>query len=63
MAIDSRLLTGQCSSLEENRLDHTLSATAKVMPLHPGDKRPSVHRTPCKSVRRGKSGETARTTT
>lgn len=63
MAIDSRLLTGQCSLLEENKLDHSLSATSKVMPLHPGNKRPHVHRTPKKSVRRGKSGETAHATT
>jgi hypothetical protein len=60
MAIDSRLLTGQCSPLEENKLDHSLSATSKVMPLHPGNKRPHVHRTPRKSVRKAKSGEAHR---
>jgi len=53
-------LTGQCSPLEENKLDHSLSATSKVMPLHPGNKRPHVHRTPRKSVRKSKSGEVAR---
>ena len=50
MAIDSRLLSGQCTSSGEDRIEHTLSATSKIMPLHPGNKRPSVHRVPRKSV-------------
>ncbi|MBR6854502.1 MAG: hypothetical protein IKN03_03760 [Fibrobacter sp.] len=52
MAIDYRLLSGQCSSIGEEKIEHTLSATAKVMPLHPGNKRPSVHRTPRKSSKK-----------
>ena len=52
MAIDNRLLSGQCSSIGEERIEHTLSATAKVMPLHPGNKRPSVHRTPRKTLKK-----------
>ncbi|MBO7059821.1 MAG: hypothetical protein J6W54_01820 [Fibrobacter sp.] len=48
MAIDNGLFTGQFSSISEEKIEHTLSATAKVMPLHPGNKRPRVHRTPQK---------------
>ena len=48
MAIHDNLLSGQFSPLDENRIDHSLSATAKVMPLHPGNKRPSIHRSPRK---------------
>ncbi|MBO4437658.1 MAG: hypothetical protein J5791_12330 [Fibrobacter sp.] len=48
MAIHDNLLSGQFSPLDENRIDHSLSATAKVMPLHPGNKRPSIHRAPRK---------------
>jgi len=48
MAIDDRLLTGQFSPMEDNKVDHTLSATSKVMPLYPGNKRARINRTPRK---------------
>ena len=50
MAIDNRLFSGQCSSIGEEKIEHSLSATAKVMPLHPGNRRASVHRQPKKKV-------------
>ena len=50
MAIDNRLFSGQCSSIGEEKIEHSLSATAKVMPLHPGNKRPSLHRAPMKKA-------------
>ncbi|WP_173843241.1 hypothetical protein [Fibrobacter sp. UWR2] len=50
MAIDHRLFSGQCSSIGEDKIEHSLSATAKVMPLHPGNRRPSVHRAPKKAA-------------
>ena len=50
MAIDHRLFSGQYSSIGEDKIEHTLSATAKVMPLHPGNRRPSVHRAPKKAA-------------
>ena len=50
MAIDNKLFTGQYSSFGEEKIEHTLSATSKVMPLHPGNRRPSIHRTPRKPV-------------
>jgi hypothetical protein len=53
MAIDNRLFSGQFSSVGEEKIEHTLSATSKVMPLHPGNKRPSVHRVPRKSMKQG----------
>ena len=60
MAIDDTLLSGQYSSMEDNMVEHSLSATAKVMPLFSGNKRARVHRTPRKTVRKAKSGENAR---
>ena len=48
MAIDNRLFSGQFSPVVEEKIEHTLSATSKVMPLHPGNRRPRVHRTPQK---------------
>ncbi len=50
MAIDNRLFSGQCSSIGEEKIEHSLSAMAKVMPLHPGNKRPSLHRAPRKKA-------------
>jgi len=50
MAIDNRLFSGQFSSLGEEKIEHTLSATSKVMPLHPGNNRPSIHRAPRKKA-------------
>ena len=50
MAIDNRLFSGQCSSIGEEKIEHSLSATAKVMPLHPGNKRHSLHRAPRKKA-------------
>ena len=50
MAIDHRLFSGQFSAVEDNKVEHSLSATSKVMPLHPGNRRASVHRMPKKKV-------------
>ena len=49
MAIHDNLLSGQFSPVGESLIDHSLSATAKIMPLHPGNKRPRVHRAPKKA--------------
>jgi len=48
MAIHDNLLSGQFSPVGESLIDHSLSATAKIIPLHPGNKRPRVHRAPKK---------------
>jgi len=48
MAIHDNLLSGQFSPVGESLIDHSLSATDKIMPLHPGNKRPRVHRAPKK---------------
>jgi hypothetical protein len=48
MAIHDNLLSGQFSPVGESLIDHSLSATDKIMPLHPGNKRPRVHRAPQK---------------
>jgi hypothetical protein len=48
MAIHDHLLSGQFSPVGESLIDHSLSATAKIMPLHPGNKRPRIHRAPKK---------------
>ena len=36
MAIDHNLLTGQFRPLGENKIEHTLSASQKVLPTHKG---------------------------
>ncbi|MCR5379022.1 MAG: hypothetical protein K6E57_08730 [Fibrobacter sp.] len=48
MAIHDNLLSGQFCPVEESLIDNSLSATDKIMPLHPGNKRPRVYRAPKK---------------
>jgi hypothetical protein len=38
MAINHNLLTGQFRPLGENKIEHTLSASQKVLPTHTGKK-------------------------
>ncbi len=38
MAIDHNLLTGQFRPLGENKIEHTLSASQRVLPTHTGKK-------------------------
>ena len=47
MAIDHNLLTGQFRPLGENKIEHTLSASQKVLPTHSG-KKAMRHLTPRK---------------
>lgn len=46
MAIDEKLFSGQCSSVGELKVEHSLSATSKVMPLHAGNAHSRIHHSP-----------------
>lgn len=57
MAIDHNLLTGQFRPLGENRIEDSLSATQKVMPVHAGNKKVLRHLTPRNRSRSFKNRE------
>lgn len=46
MAIDEKLFSGQGSPVGEIKVEHSLSATLKVMPLHAGDAHLRLHHSP-----------------
>ena len=48
MAIHDNLLSGPFSTVGVSLIDDWLSAAAQIVPLHPGNKRPRVHRAPKK---------------